>query len=122
MNGTTVSSTAGLGTVPLAWRLVRLCDFNGDGRQDFLWRHGDGTLAIWLLNGASVIGTGNLGVVPTDWRIVGCGDFNGDGRSDILWRNIASLPNWGLAIWFMNGTAISSSAGLGALNAAWTID
>ncbi len=122
MNGTTVSSSAGLGVVPLAWRIVRLADFNGDGKVDILWRHGDGTVAVWLMNGATVTGSASLGVVPTDWRIVGAGDFNGDGKADILWRNIASLPNWTLAMWFMNGTTVSSSASVASVDAIWSTD
>ena len=34
-------------------------------------------------------------------------DFNGDGKSDILWLDSGSRH---LAIWFMNGGAVSSSA------------
>jgi hypothetical protein len=122
MNGGSVIGTAGYGTVPLAWKIVRLADVNGDGRQDFVWRHTNGNVAIWLLNGASVIGSGGLGFVPTDWRIVGVGDFNGDGRLDLLWRNIASVPNWPLAIWFMNGLSVSGTAGLGSIDSSWFTD
>ena len=121
-NTVSVKSTAALGTVPLSWRLVRLADFNGDGRQDFLWRNTDGTVVIWLMNGATILSSASLGVVPTDWRIVGAGDFNGDGRADILWRNIGSLPNWPLAMWFMNGTSISGTGGPGTVDAAWSVD
>ncbi|MFL6796075.1 MAG: FG-GAP repeat domain-containing protein [Xanthobacteraceae bacterium] len=128
-----VSSTASLGAVPVSWRLVRLADFNNDGKQDFLWRNADGTVAIWLMNGASVIGTASLGVVPTDWRIVGAGDFNGDGFNDILWRNIAECcnnypnpPSWPLAMWFMTGTAtttsVGSTANVGSVDASWSVD
>jgi sRNA-binding regulator protein Hfq len=122
MNGTSVAGNLSLGSVSLAWRIVRLCDVNGDGTQDLLWRHGDGTVAIWLMGPSGVTGTGSLGVVPTDWRIVGCGDFNGDGKLDLLWRNIASLPNWQLAVWFMNGTSVSGSSSLGSVDAAWSTD
>jgi hypothetical protein len=122
MNGGSVIGSAGLGTVPLAWQIVRLADVNGDGRQDFIWRHRNGNVAIWLMNGGSVIGSGVLGFVPTDWRIVGAGDFNGDGRLDILWRNIGSVPNWPLAIWFMNGLAVSGTAFLGSIDSQWFTD
>jgi hypothetical protein len=121
-NTVSIKSTAAFGTVPLSWRLVRLADFNGDGRQDFLWRNTDGTVVIWLMNGASILSSGSLGVVPTDWRIVGAGDFNGDGKADILWRNIGSLPNWPLAMWFMSGTSISGTGNPGTVDAAWSVD
>jgi hypothetical protein len=40
------------------------------------------------------------------WQIVGPGDFTGDSVSDILWQN----TNGQLAIWFMNGTTLTSSS------------
>ncbi len=122
MNGATVIGNVFVGNVSPAWRIVRLADVNGDGKQDFIWRHTSGNVAIWLMNGGSVISSSGLGFVPTDWRIVGVGDFNGDGRLDILWRNIASVPNWPLAIWFMNGFTVTSSVGLGSVDSQWFTD
>jgi hypothetical protein len=46
------------------------------------------------------------------------GDFNGDGMSDILFRNVATGS---IAIWFMNGTAVLSTAGVGTIGTDWTI-
>jgi len=58
-----------------------------------------------------------IGTIPIFWSIVGTGDFNGDGYSDILWRN----SNAGdVAIWFMAGSHLASSAGLGAIPANWS--
>jgi len=122
MNGATVTSNVFVGNVAPAWRIVRLADVNGDSRQDFIWRHTSGNVAIWLMNGGSVISSAGLGFVSTDWRIVGVGDFNGDGKLDILWRNIASAPNWPLAIWFMNGFTVTSSVGLGSIDSQWFTD
>jgi hypothetical protein len=45
------------------------------------------------------------------------GDFNGAGQSDILWHDTSG----DMAIWYMNGTAISSGAGLGIMPTSWTI-
>src|SRR5260221_226645 len=46
-------------------------------------------------------------------------DFNGDGRSDILWRNGTTGEN---AVYFMNGAAISSAAGMNAMtDLNWSI-
>ncbi|HEX6218009.1 MAG TPA: VCBS repeat-containing protein [Sphingomicrobium sp.] len=63
-------------------------DFNGDGRDDLLWRHDSGAIGYWY-GEASGGFTVNpiLYSVPLDWLTAGTGDFNGDGRDDILWRH-----------------------------------
>lgn len=69
-------------------------DFNGDGRDDILWRDYDGQLTTWFspptgsLAAPIMVGAGT---VPTDWQIVGIGDFNGDRRADLLWRHDSGL-------------------------------
>ena len=84
--------------VPVAWQVVGTGDFNGDGRDDILWRNSDGTVSNWL--GTATGGfTPNDAIaarfVPTSWFVVGTGDFNGDGRDDILWRNTnGQISNW----------------------------
>lgn len=66
----------------------RARDFNGDGRDDILWRNVDGTFGDWLgRSGGGFDVNAMLHHVPTDWKIVGAGDFDGDGRDDVLWRN-----------------------------------
>ena len=93
-------------------------DFNGDGKQDILWRNTQtGEVDIWSMSGASVIAKADLGIVGTDWRIAGIADLNGDGKSDIVWQNTV---NGNFAIWFMNG---SSYAGyeFGSQGNQWSI-
>ena len=31
-----------------AWHIEAIGDYNGDGRDDILWRHDDGTITNWL--------------------------------------------------------------------------
>jgi len=83
-------------------------DFNGDGKQDILWRNSQtGEVDIWFMNGPSVISKNYVATVGLDWKIAGIGDFNGDGTSDILWQNIV---DGSFVIWIMQGTSYSGYA------------
>ena len=117
MNGTQISSSVGLGNAPNVWSAVGIGDFNGDGKSDVLWRHSNGTTAIWLMNGASALGQG-LGIVASTWSIAEIGDYDGDGKSDVLWRDTLG----DLVIWFMSGATIASTASiLGNVSTSWTV-
>jgi hypothetical protein len=78
-----------------SWQVAGTGDFNGDGRDDVLWRRGSGEILNWL-------GQANGGFVSNanasagqDWHIAGTGDYNGDGRDDVLWRNDnGDITNW----------------------------
>lgn len=71
-------------------------DFDGDGRDDVVWRNADtGANALWpSANPASARAL--MGVTNSLWKIVGAGDFNGDGNADLLWRNRVTGQN---AMW-----------------------
>ena len=109
--------------VPTAWHVVGTGDFNGDGRDDILWRHNDGTLSNWLgqANGGFVANDANAAApVPTAWHVAGVGDFNGDGRDDILWRNDdGQLSNWlGTA---SGGFAPNNATSAAVVPTAWQV-
>jgi FG-GAP repeat len=55
--------------------------------------------------------------VSTTWTIVQTGDYDGDGKSDLLWQDTSGNTS----IWFMNGTAVASSAGLGNASTGWKV-
>jgi kumamolisin len=82
-------------------------DFNGDGKEDILWRNTlTGDTWIWLMNGNSIEASGRVAIVDLSWTIVGVGDFDGQGVRDIVWYN-ASIGR--VAIWTMNGFAATGS-------------
>ena len=88
--------------VPTEWQIAGIGDFNGDGRDDLLWRHENGTISNWLYAGGLGLGTFNINDavamtnVSIDWQVVAVGDYNGDGWDDILWRNSTTghLSDW----------------------------
>ena len=102
--GFVVNDGAALRSVDLAWHIDGRGDFNGDGRDDIIWRNDNGQLGTWTGNtsGGFTINDGAaLQSVPVSWHVVGTGDFNGDGKSDLLWRN----DNGAMGTW--SGTAAS---------------
>ena len=54
MNGATVSSAVGVGSVPTTWSIALVGDFSGDGMSDLLWRDTGGNTAMWFMNGVTV--------------------------------------------------------------------
>jgi hypothetical protein len=79
-------------------------DFDGDGKQDLLWRNtSTGQVAVWLMNGSTANAAAVIGSVPLSWVIINTGDFDGNGKSDILWQ-FANTNQYG--VWFMNGTQV----------------
>ena len=111
------SAPLSLGTGNPQWQVAGVADMNGDGHPDLVWRHyGMGGIATWLLNDTQVVNTLWLSpdtVSDLTWRIVGVIDMNADGQTNLVWQNVSSGI---LAVWYMSGTALGSTAYLGGLN------
>ncbi|MBN8964811.1 MAG: VCBS repeat-containing protein, partial [Rhizobiales bacterium] len=107
-----VTAMTSLGTVSKAYHIQALDDFNGDGKDDILWRNDNGQVALWQMNGSSVASATTVSTLSSAWHIQGSGDFNGDGKTDILWRNTTTGQ---AAEWLMNGSQVASTVDLGKL-------
>jgi hypothetical protein len=119
MNGSAITQSATVATVPSAWQIVAQRDFDGDGKTDLLWRNtSTGAVALWLMNGLTVTQTFNIGTVPTHWVLAGASDFDGDGKADILWRDSTTGA---VAMWLMNGGTITQTGTVATVANAWVI-
>jgi hypothetical protein len=98
-------------------------DFNGDGRDDILWRNDDGTVGNWLGQlGGGFAYNAAAGLTPTStsWHIVATGDYNGDGFADVLWRH--DTGSFGTWLGDANGRlTYNAAAGLTAVGQEWQI-
>lgn len=102
------------------WNVEATGKFNQDTKSDILWRHANGSLAIWFMNGGSVASISGVASIDNAWSIIGVGDFNGDGTSDILWRH----KDGSLAVWLMNGASpgqVLASGSLGSASSEWAV-
>jgi hypothetical protein len=113
LNGTTSYSQQLLGIPQVAdlnWQIMGSGDLNGDGGTDLVWQNiATGDLAAWYLWGANVIGTVSLSparVGDPKWRVVSVVDVDKNGKLDLIWRH---ETNGGLAVWYMNGAALTGS-------------
>ncbi len=135
MSGPTIVSSgtlsmSGVAVKPDAsWTVAGVGDFNGDTRNDILWRNSSGELVEWQMNGSAISDSGDIisgGVAARPdafWSVAGIGDFDGDGRKDLLWRNASGE----VVEWQMNGRTIAGSgdvtfSGLAARpDASWSV-
>src|SRR5204862_2024335 len=73
MDGTTIKPTEGfIRTVAdLNWKVAGVGDFDGDGKDDILWRNSaTGENYIYLMNGTAILAEGDLRqVADLNWKI-----------------------------------------------------
>lgn len=91
------------------WTMVSAADFDGDGKDDILWRnYNTGENAVWLMDGFQVNGQflsiRNVG--EPGWKMVAAGDVDGDGKADIIWRNQLNGKN---AVWLMESAQVKQA-------------
>jgi RTX calcium-binding nonapeptide repeat (4 copies)/FG-GAP-like repeat/Bacterial pre-peptidase C-terminal domain len=106
--GNTIMPGSGfIGSMDNNWSIQGVGDFNGDDRDDILWRHTDGTVREWQLNGTTISGQGHVGQPSNGFSVAGIGDFNGDNRDDVLWRHSGGT----VSTWQLDGLNVLGSSG-----------
>src|SRR5512135_2497837 len=71
-------------------------DFNGDGRQDIVWRNHDGNAVIWQMDGPVVASRHTLSpALDAGSSIGGGGNFFGAGSGGVAWLD----SNHRLSLW-----------------------
>ncbi|HKH28490.1 MAG TPA: hypothetical protein VKA61_09170, partial [Sphingomicrobium sp.] len=64
--------------LPNSWQVVETGDYNGDGRDDILWRNSNGAFTNWLAqaNGSFVSNDANASTsLTTAWHVQGPDTF-----------------------------------------------
>ena len=125
MNGGSLSSATFLlpsNVGDVSFKVAATADFNKDGQEDVLFQGADGTLAVWLMRGADQVSSTLL--TPSNpgdanWRVVASGDVNRDGKADLVFQHADGT----LAVWYLDGTTLSSAALISPANpgAGWRV-
>ena len=95
----------------LNWKIAGVGDFDGDGKDDILWRNSSsGQNYLYPMNGTAIKPTEGFirTVADLTWQVKGVGDFDGDGKADIVWRNSSSGQNY---LYLMDGITIKPTEG-----------
>ena len=92
-------------TLGLDWNIAGTGDFDGDGKDDILWRNDSGQVVIWEMDGAKIVSNQSVETPSNVWQVQDVGDYNGDSRSDVLWRHDSGQ----VVMWEMNGAEILSN-------------
>jgi hypothetical protein len=80
----------------LEWHAIGTGDFNGDGLDDVLWQHDNGTIREWLGQDDGTF-AGNIAnvnfIAAAGAQVIGIGDYDGDGFDDLLWSNAGTVTS-----------------------------
>jgi kumamolisin len=119
LNNGVYSSSVGLPTASLGWRVAGVGDFLGNGQSDLVLENAiTGSHVIWILrNGVLQYGIALPSISP-GWHVVGAGDFNGDGFADLVLENSITGQR---VIWLLYNGAYFSSIALPTLSPSWHI-
>jgi hypothetical protein len=98
------------------WTIQPAGDFNGDGRDDLLWRNSDNAgVVAWYMTGPGSYNWQVIGTMGFGSSVAEVADFSGDGRSDILWRN----ANGTGSLWTAAADGSFASRDIALADAAW---
>ncbi len=105
-------------SLPDAFQIQRLEDFDGDGKTDILFRQtAANSVVLWKMDGATVNFGASQNFTRFDpaFEVFGTGDFDNNGIRDILFRN----PNAGggfVVVWLLDSTLKLIEAPAGQTN------
>ena len=71
MNGAQIIGGPTFGGTGNDWHIEGTGDTNGDGKDDIIWRHDNGTVATWEMNGGTILAQRTFADVSDDWHIAG---------------------------------------------------
>ena len=125
LNGSTIMSSALVARLTdLDWKAVGSGDYDGDTKDDLMWRHElTGQVYYWRMNGSTIMSSAAV-ARPSDlkWHVVGSGDYNGDTKDDLMLRNIGVGGSGKVYYWQMDGATITSSSRVSIVSDLnWTV-
>ena len=91
-----------------SWRVVGHGDFNGDGNQDLVFQHSDGTIGFWMMSGTSQASSAMLNPAqPLDaaWQVSAVLDLNRDGKLYLVVQHTDGT----MAVMYLNGLTLTQT-------------